>query len=130
MQAIYLENVSDLTSEPFLLQPCIGSLLVMVTHHSSGVTTTQTFLVPIKGCSKISFIKGLKNYCLQILLLHKSSDDIFQSVVFFSLASHTLLAKNKAEGSGDHACNVSCHSPCIDGKTYFMCTCLCEGFRL
>ena len=39
-----------------------------------------------------------------------------------SLASHTLLAKNKAEGSGDRACNVSFHSPCIGGETYFMCT--------
>ena len=36
--------------------------------------------------------------------------------------SHTLLAKNKAEGSGDRACNVSFHSPCIGGETYFMCT--------
>ena len=40
-----------------------------------------------------------------------------------SLASHTLLAKNKAEGSGDRAYNVSFHSPCIGGETYFMCTC-------
>ena len=47
-----------------------------------------------------------------------------------SLASHTLLAKNKAEGSGDRAYNVSFHSPCIGGETYLMCTCFCEGFRL
>ena len=40
-----------------------------------------------------------------------------------SLASHTLLAKNKAEGSGDRAYNVSFHSPCIGGETYLMCTC-------
>ena len=31
--------------------------------------------------------------------------------------------KNKAEGSGDRAYNVSFHSPCIGGETYFMCTC-------
>ena len=47
-----------------------------------------------------------------------------------SPASHTLLAKNKAEGSGDRAYNVSFHSPCIGGETYLMCTCFCEGFRL
>ena len=45
------------------------------------------------------------------------------STVKVSLASHTLLAKNKAEGSGDRAYNVSFHSPCIGGETYFMCTC-------
>ena len=43
--------------------------------------------------------------------------------VSISLASHTLLAKNKAEGSGDRAYNVSFHSPYIGGETYFMCTC-------
>ena len=42
---------------------------------------------------------------------------------FPSLASHTLLAKIKAEGSGDRAYNVSFHSPCIGGEAYFMCTC-------
>ena len=39
-----------------------------------------------------------------------------------SLASHTLRAKKRAEGSGDCAYNDSFHSPAIDGEAYFVCT--------
>ena len=54
---------------------------------------------------------------------NKNSKKLKFSMSMSSLASHTLLAKNKAEGSGDRAYNVSFHSPCIGGETYFMCTC-------
>ena len=70
----------------------------------TGVSVVDTWL-PVCG---VSFLR---------LALH------IKALPHTSLASHTLLAKNKAEGSGDRAYNVSFHSPCIGGETYFMCTC-------